>query len=178
MRTARNRREQDFTDTRTYSNLYETIQVIRTRNNRNKRVLSWQFSDGNLFYKRIVSQKDKSLFDHLYLYEYAARRRGMISKAKSFGEPCRHAWISRWSEPRALSPVREYLAAISWLSEGHRLGARIDISAYISSDKGERKDDGERSGTEVYEEKLPGKEENAVLAWRESGVYRSQGRSG
>lgn len=98
-------------------------------------------------------------------------------KAKAFGEACRHARISQWSELRALSPVREYLAAISWLSEGHRLDGCIDISAYISSDK-ERKDVEERSGTEVYEEKLPGKEANAVPAWRERYTEGKVGRSG
>lgn len=77
-------------------------------------------------------------------------------------------------ESRTLSPVREYLAAISRLSKGHRLGVCIDISAYISSDKGERKDVEERIRTEVYEEKLPGKEENAVPAWRERCIPKAR----
>lgn len=62
-----------------------------------------------------------------------------------------------------------YLPAIG----GSSASACIDISAYISSDKGERKDIEERSGTEVYEEKLPGKEENAVSAWRERCIPKA-----
>lgn len=77
-------------------------------------------------------------------------------------------------EPRALSPVREYLAAISRLSEGHRLGACIDISAYISSDKGERGKTSKREEPEVYEEKLAGKEKDAVPAWRERCIPKGK----
>lgn len=97
-----------------------------------------------------------------------------VSRSKSFGEACSRSRISRWSEPRALSPVREYLAAISRLSEGHRLGACIDISAYISDDKDEREDVEERDGTEMYEEKLAGKEENAIPAWRERCIPKAR----
>lgn len=93
------------------------------------------------------------------------------SKAKSFGEACRHARISWRSERRALSPVREYLAAISRLSEGHRLGACIDISAYIER---QRREERHRNGTEVYEEKLAGKEEDAVPAWRERYIPKAR----
>jgi len=71
-----------------------------------------------------------------------------------------HGGTSWW---RTLSPVREYLAAISRLSEGHRLGACIDISAYIERQRREERRG--REETEVYEEKLPGKEETDVPAW-------------